>query len=100
MGTVTEHNVVTESITDYSVQTLLNYVPASEPFYPLAPTLHRAVRIVPSENHVANLANLYNRAPPAIMSTSLVLETVTGVTTITTEATTPLTVTLGAREHV
>ena len=39
--TVTEHNVVTQTTTDYSVQTLLNFVPASEPFYPLAPTLHR-----------------------------------------------------------
>jgi len=95
--TVTEHNVVTQTTTDYSVQTLLNFVPASEPFYPLAPTLHRAVRIVPSESPVANLANLY-REPPAILSTRLVTEAVTRVLTLTTEVTTPLTVTLGARE--
>ena len=39
--TVTEHNVVTQTTTDYSVQTLLSFVPATQPFYPLAPTLHR-----------------------------------------------------------
>ena len=39
--TVTEHNLVTSTTTDYSVQTLLSFVPASQPFYPLAPTLHR-----------------------------------------------------------
>ena len=39
--TVTEHNLVTSTTTDYSVQTLLSFVPATQPFYPLAPTLHR-----------------------------------------------------------
>ena len=39
--TVTEHNLVTSTTTDYSVQTLLSFVPATKPFYPLAPTLHR-----------------------------------------------------------
>ena len=59
----------------------------------------RAVRIVPSEAPVANLANLYHRGqPPAILSTSLVTEAVTEVLTVSTDLTTPLTVTLGARE--
>ena len=44
---MTEHNVVTQTTTDYSVQTLLNFVPASEPFYPLAPTLHRSAQNTP-----------------------------------------------------
>jgi len=97
--TVTEQNVVTKTTTDYSVQTLLSYAPASEPFYPLAPTLHRAVRIVPNENPVANLANLYNfNRPPPILSTSFVTNTLTQVTTVSTNLTTPITVTLGARE--
>jgi len=97
--TVTEQNVVTKTTTDFSVQTLLSYAPASEPFYPLAPTLHRAVRIVPNENPVANLANLYNfNKPPQILSTSFVTETLTQVTTVSTDLTTPITVTLGARE--
>ena len=61
-------------------------------------THFRAVRIVPSEQPVANLANLYQGQPPAILSTSLVTEAVTRVVTLTTELTTPLTVTLGARE--
>ena len=40
--TVTEHNLVTLTTTQLSVQTQVNYVPASsKPFYPLAPTLHR-----------------------------------------------------------
>ena len=39
--TVTEHNLVTSTTTDYSVQTLLSFVAATQPFYPLAPTLHR-----------------------------------------------------------
>ena len=59
----------------------------------------RAVRIVPSEQPEANLANLYNYPrPPPVVSTSLVTEPVTAVVTVATEVTTPLTVTLGARE--
>ena len=59
----------------------------------------RAVRIVPSEQPEANLANLYNYPrPPPVVSTSLVTEPVTAVVTVATELTTPLTVTLGARE--
>ena len=39
--TVTEHNVVTDTTVDYSVQTLLTFVSTTKPFYPLAPTLNR-----------------------------------------------------------
>ena len=61
--------------------------------------MSRAVRIVPSEQPEANLANLYNYPrPPPVVSTSLVTEPVTAVVTVSTEVTTPLTVTLGARE--
>ena len=61
--------------------------------------MSRAVRIVPSEQPEANLANLYNYPrPPPVVSTSLVTEPVTAVVTVATELTTPLTVTLGARE--
>ena len=57
------------------------------------------MRIVPSEQPEANLANLYNYPrPPPVVSTSLVTEPVTAVVTVATELTTPLTVTLGARE--
>ena len=58
----------------------------------------RAVRIVPNDSPVANLANLYGQQPPAIQSTKLVTRPVTVVTTVSTDVTTPLTVTLGARE--
>ena len=54
---------------------------------------------MPSEQPEANLANLYNYPrPPPVVSTSLVTEPVTAVVTVATELTTPLTVTLGARE--
>ena len=54
---------------------------------------------MPSEQPEANLANLYNYPrPPPVVSTSLVTEAVTAVVTVSTEVTTPLTVTLGARE--
>ena len=60
------------------------------------------MRIVPNDSPMANLANLYGgqggQQPPAIQSTKLVTRPVTVVTTISTDVTTPLTVTLGARE--
>ena len=90
--------MVTSTTTDYSVQTLLNFLPVTEkPFYPLAPTLNRAVRIVPSENQYANL---YQHRPPPILSTSLLTDTRTEVKTITTDLTSSLTITLGGREVV
>ena len=90
--------MVTSTTTDYSVQTLLNFLPVTEkPFYPLAPTLNRAVRIVPSENQYANL---YQQRPPPILSTSLLTDTRTEVKTITTDLTSSLTITLGGREVV
>merc|ERR1712227_555264 len=92
--TVTEHNVVTDTTVDYSIQTLLNFVSSTKPFYPLAPTLNRAVRIVQTENPVANL---YGQPQP-FLSTSLVTDTITTVTTITTNVTTPLTVTMAAQK--
>ena len=75
----------------------------SRPHVPWRPRVtcrvSRAVRIVPSEQPEANLANLYNYPrPPPVVSTSLVTEPVTAVVTVATEVTTPLTVTLGARE--
>jgi len=95
--TVTEHMVVTVTTTELSVQTQVNYVRASKPFLPLAPTLHRAVRIVPNDSPVANLGQVFQQ-PPVIQSTRLVTRPVTSVTTVSTDVTTPLTVTLGARE--
>jgi len=96
--TVTDVEVVTVTSTDYSVQTLLNFVPVTDkPFYPLAPTLNRAVRIVPSENQYPNL---YRAQPPPILSTSLLTDTRTEVRTITTDLTSSLTITLGGREVV
>ena len=96
--TVTEVDVLTSTTTDYSIQTLLNFVPATnKPFYPLAPTLNRAVRIVPSENQYANL---YQPRPPPILSTSLLTDTRTEVRTVTTDLTSSLTITLGGRQVV
>jgi len=93
--TVTEHNVVTDTTVDYSIQTLLNFVSSTKPFYPLAPTLNRAVRIVQTENPVANL---YQQQPQPYLSTSVVTDTITTLTTITTNVTTPLTVTMAAQK--
>ena len=98
LQTVTEVEVVTRTTTDYSVQTLLTFPPPSsnKPFYPLAPTLNRAVRIVPSENQYANQVV----QPPPIVRTSLVTDTLTEVRTITTDLTSSLTITLGGRRMV
>ena len=99
LQTLTEVEVVTSTTTDYSVQTLLSFPPASDkPFYPLAPTLNRAVRIVPSEQQYAN--QLYRAGPPPIVRTSLVTDTRTEVRTISTELTSSLTITLGGRQVV
>ena len=92
LQTLTEVELVTSTTTDYSVQTLFSFSPASDkPFYPLAPTLNRAVRIVPSENQYQ---------PPAIVRTSLVTDTRTEVRTLTTDLTSSLTITLGGRRDV
>ena len=92
LQTLTEVELVTSTTTDYSVQTLFSFSPASDkPFYPLAPTLNRAVRIVPSENQYQ---------PPAIVRTSLVTDTRTEVRTLTTDLTSSLTITLGGRQVV
>ena len=92
LQSLTEVELVTRTTTDYSVQTLLTYpAPSDPPFYPLAPTLNRAVRIVPSENPYQ---------PNAIVRTSLVTDTRTEVRTITTDLTSSLTITLGGRQVV
>ena len=98
--TLREVEVVTLTTTDYSVQTLLSFPPpADKPFYPLAPTLNRAVRIVPSENPpYAN--QLYRARPPPIVRTSLVTDTRTEVRTLSTDLTSSLTITLGGRRVV
>jgi len=95
--TVTDLKTLTSTTTDYSVQTLLNYEkPSDEPFYPLAPALHRAARVVPAEPFL-NTLPIYPTAPPAF-STSFVTATHTAITTISTDITSEITITLGGRE--
>jgi len=95
--TVTDLKTITSTTTDYSVQTLLNYEkPSDEPFYPLAPALHRAARVVPPEPFL-NTLPIYPTAPPAF-STSFVTNTHTAISTISTDITSEITITLGGRE--
>jgi len=95
--TVTDLKTITSTTTDYSVQTLLNYEkPSDEPFYPLAPALHRAARVVPPEPFL-NTLPIYPTAPPAY-STSFVTNTHTAISTISTDITSEITITLGGRE--
>jgi len=95
--TVTDLKTLTSTTTDYSVQTLLNYEkPSDEPFYPLAPALHRAARVVPAEPFL-NTLPIYPTAPPAF-STSFVTNTHTAISTISTDITSEITITLGGRE--
>jgi len=95
--TVTDLKTITSTTTDYSVQTLLNYEkPSDEPFYPLAPALHRAARVVPPEPYL-NTLPIYPTAPPAF-STSFVTNTHTAISTISTDITSEITITLGGRE--
>ena len=69
------------------------------PFSFFIKSASRAVRIVPNDSPVANLGQVFQQQqPPVIQSTRLVTRPVTSVTTVSTDVTTPLTVTLGARE--
>ena len=97
MQTVTDLKTVTTTTTDYSVQTLLNYEkPSDEPFFPLAPALHCAARVVPAEPFL-NTLPIYPTAPAAF-STSYVTHTHTAISTISTDITSDITITLGGRE--
>jgi len=96
--TITDLKTITTTTTDYSVQTLLNYEkPSDEPFYPFAPTLHRAARVVPSQPNFLNALPIYPTASAAF-STSYVTHTHTAISTITTDITSEITITLGGRE--
>lgn len=96
--TITDLKTLTTTTTDYSVQTLLNFEkPSDEPFYPFAPTLHRAARVVPSQPNFINALPIYPTAPAAF-STSYVTHTHTAISTITTDITSEITITLGGRE--
>jgi len=95
--TVTDLKTSLITTTDISVQTLLNYErPPSSPFLPLAPTLHRAARVVPASPPPYNLPILYTEAP--ILQTSLLTQTEVVTSTVTTFTTSQLLLTLGGRE--
>jgi len=97
MQTITDLKTITTTTTDYSVQTLLNYEkPSDQPFFPLAPVLHRAARVVPAEPFL-NTLPIYPTAPAAF-STSYVTHTHTAISTISTDITSDITITLGGRE--
>jgi len=96
--TVTDVKTLTTTTTDYSVQTLLNFEkPSDQPFYPFAPTLHRAARVVPSQPNFLNALPIYPTAPAAF-STSYVTHTHTAISTISTDITSEIIITLGGRE--
>jgi len=92
--TITDLKTDVVTVSELSIQTMLDYNrKTQEPFLPLAPTLHRAARVVESQPPFINLAR-----PQPILSTSFITRTNTGLTTITTETTSNLVVTLGGRE--
>jgi len=92
--TVTD--VVTSVITttDTSIQTLVDH--QALPFFPLAPTLHRAARVVPVSPPPINLPILHTQPPN--LQTSMLTQTDTVTTTLTTMTTSKLVLTLGGRE--
>jgi hypothetical protein len=91
--TVTDLKTSIVTTTDHSVQTLLNYdKPTADPFLPLAPTLHRAARVVSTQP-----AFLNNISPPSF-STTYLTTTQTEVNTLTTDQTSEIVVTLGGKE--
>jgi hypothetical protein len=91
--TVTDKTTVTETTTDYSVQTVTNYVSSKPPsFLPLAPTLHRATRVVPSLPVINPLILLPS------FTKEFLTHTVSSTTTVTKDATSNVVITLGGRE--
>merc|ERR1711962_164647 len=74
--TVTEEKTDLVTVTDYSVQTVLNYQSKSQPFLPLAPTLHRAARVVPASPPPLNILPILHTSPPHLQ-TSLLTQTET-----------------------
>ena len=94
--TVTEEKTDLVTVTDYSVQTVLNYQSQSQPFLPLAPTLHRAARVVPASPPPLNILPILHTSPPHLQ-TSLFTQTETVTETVTTLATSQILLTLGGR---
>lgn len=101
--TVSDTRTKVFTATDYSVQTLVQPGAATNsPFLPLAPTLHRATRVVPT----------YNPLLPALLGAgglggnniqptpqlTLITHTSTRITTMDTEVTSDIVITLGGRE--
>jgi len=99
--TITDLKIGVVTTTDLSVQTVLNFEKQrSQPFLPLAPTLHRAARVVESQGlNNLNLPYLpYNQQPPPILSTSFITKTYSSLTLYSTDITSDITITLGGRE--
>jgi hypothetical protein len=95
--TVTDQKTDLVTVTDYSVQTVLNYAQStSRPFLPLAPTLHRAARVVPASPPPLNLLPILQTSPPQLQ-TSLLTQTETVTSTVTSLATSQILLTLGGR---
>ena len=95
--TVTDQKTDLVTVTDYSVQTVLNYEQAkSQPFLPLAPTLHRAARVVPASPPPINILPILQTSPPQLQ-TSLLTQTETVTSTVTSLATSQILLTLGGR---
>ena len=96
--TVTDQKTDLVTVTDYSVQTVLNYAAQSksQPFLPLAPTLHRAARVVPASPPPLNLLPILQTSPPQLQ-TSLLTQTETVTSTVTSLATSQILLTLGGR---
>ena len=96
--TVTDQKTDLATVTDYSVQTVLNYAAqsTSRPFLPLAPTLHRAARVVPASPPPLNILPILQTSPPQLQ-TSLLTQTETVTSTVTSLATSQILLTLGGR---
>jgi len=92
--TVTDTSTKVYTTTDTSVQTLIQPgIATNQPFLPLAPTLHRATRVVET-------APVYPLGAPLLPTPHLTVLTHTSaiVTTLDKDVTTDVVITLGGRE--
>jgi len=105
--TVSDTRTKVFTATDYSTQTIVQPgIATSTPFLPLAPTLHRATRVVPTYNPLlpallgaggfggANQLGVIQPTPQL----TLITHTSTMVTTMDTDITKDIVITLGGRE--
>jgi len=105
LQTISDTRTKVFTATDYSVQTLVQPgigQATNSPFLPLAPTLHRATRVVPTYNPLLpallGAGGLGANAIQATPELTVITHTSTILTTMETEITSDIVITLGGRE--